>query len=247
MSASRASEPRPSGRPSGDGGSGRRREELARPGARARGEEVLPADGLPCVWMSAGMLAWRLCDREYDCEHCPLDAALAGEHAPADAPGRDAERRLRLEFPADRLYCASHGWVQARETARVRLGLDALVGRLLDQVSAVVLPAVGSHTRRGEPLCWLVDDGVPVPLPSPVSGTVLATNPSVRADPGLIARAPYSDGWLLELEAAPDLEQRRKDLVAGSEQRCVTARQLRDLHRRGARLAARARERTTGH
>ncbi len=31
---------------------------------------------LKCIWMLAGVLTYRLCDREYDCERCPLDAAL---------------------------------------------------------------------------------------------------------------------------------------------------------------------------
>jgi glycine cleavage system H protein len=201
---------------------------------------VLPDGGLPCVWMTAGLLAWRLCDREYDCEHCPLDAALGGEHAPVTAGAPAGERRPRLEFPSDRRYSPAHGWVQPREEACVRVGLDALVGRLLDQVSSVVLPAEGSHTQRGQPLCWLVDDGVPIPLASPVAGTVRRTNPRVQADPTLLTRAPYEEGWLLELEAEGTLE-RRKDLADAAGQRRVTARQLRDLHDRGARLTRRAR------
>lgn len=43
------------------------------------------ADSLPCIWMSAGLLSYRLCDREYDCEHCPLDAALRGAPPPPPA------------------------------------------------------------------------------------------------------------------------------------------------------------------
>jgi len=201
---------------------------------------MVPDGGLPCVWMTAGLLAWRLCDREYDCERCPLDAALGGEHAPVEAGAPPHERSPRLEFPSDRRYSAAHGWVQPRPEGLVRLGLDALVARLLDQVSSVVLPAPGSHTQRGQPLCWLVDDGVPIPLASPVAGTVRRTNPDVQNDPSLLARSPYEEGWLLELEAEPALA-RRKDLADGAGQRRVTARQLRDLHERGARLARRAR------
>lgn len=37
---------------------------------------------LKCIWMLAGVLTYRLCDRQYDCEHCPLDAALR-ETAPS--------------------------------------------------------------------------------------------------------------------------------------------------------------------
>lgn len=242
MSTSRASKPRPSGRrSSGDGVLDRRPGRGSRSGASAREARVVAADGLPCVWMTAGLLAWRLCDREYDCERCPLDAALAGEHAPPAEAARETLRRGRLEFPGDRLYCASHGWVQRREDARLRLGPDALVGRLLDRISAVVLPAPGNHTVRGQPLCWLVDDGVPVPLASPLSGAVLGANAGLRIDPSLVVRSPYEDGWLLELAADPDRERPPLALSRSADQRRTTAAQLRDLRRRGARLVRRPR------
>ena len=38
--------------------------------------ERVPAE--TCVWMDAGVLAYKLCDRGFDCSHCPLDAALRG-------------------------------------------------------------------------------------------------------------------------------------------------------------------------
>jgi hypothetical protein len=31
---------------------------------------------LPCVWMSAGLVAFKLCDREGECEGCPFDRAM---------------------------------------------------------------------------------------------------------------------------------------------------------------------------
>ena len=31
---------------------------------------------IPCVWMQAGVVDYKLCDRDYDCEHCPFDEAL---------------------------------------------------------------------------------------------------------------------------------------------------------------------------
>ena len=34
---------------------------------------VLPADAKPCVWMTAGVVAYKICDRSFDCENCPLD------------------------------------------------------------------------------------------------------------------------------------------------------------------------------
>jgi glycine cleavage system H protein len=38
------------------------------------------------------------------------------------------------------------------------------------------------------------------PLTSPVSGTVLACNAAAVADPGLVERDAFGDGWLIEAE-----------------------------------------------
>ena len=39
-----------------------------------------------CVWMDAGVVNYKLCDRGYDCERCPLDQALHRRPAERSAP-----------------------------------------------------------------------------------------------------------------------------------------------------------------
>jgi hypothetical protein len=68
-----------------------------------------PHHVLPCLWTTAGVLAYRLCDLEYDCDHCPLDAALRGAARRADAAPMATGG---FEFPADRRYHAGHGWMR---------------------------------------------------------------------------------------------------------------------------------------
>lgn len=43
-----------------------------------------PQGVLPCVWMSAGLVSFKLCDREGECEGCPFDRAMRG--LPSGAP-----------------------------------------------------------------------------------------------------------------------------------------------------------------
>ena len=57
-----------------------------------------PPGALPCVWMSAGLVSFKLCDREGECEGCPFDRAMREPHGrpvrhrqsttPACAPDR---------------------------------------------------------------------------------------------------------------------------------------------------------------
>lgn len=39
----------------------------------------------PCVWMSAGLVAYKLCDRGFECESCPFDQAMRGALPPGPA------------------------------------------------------------------------------------------------------------------------------------------------------------------
>ena len=163
---------------------------------------VLPQHALPCVWMTAGLLSYRLCDRNYECERCPLDAAIRGVELPPRAdPVEAGPPASAWGIRDDRRHDPAYGWVAEAGEGRLRWGLDGLTARLLDRLSSVVLPAVGTQLVRGQAACWLMDDGELVPLRAPVSATVIATNHAVQRDPGLITSSPYEDGWLVELRS----------------------------------------------
>jgi glycine cleavage system H protein len=175
-------------------------------GGERGGFPGLPEGAIPCVWMSAGLVAWKLCDRDGDCERCPFDRAFRGLGAPeADAPAAAASG---WAFPGDRRYHpAGHGWALAVAPDRVRIGADAFVARLVEHPAAVVLPAAGGRLARGHAACWLGDGDDLVPIAAPVSGVVAVRNLRVQADPALLGAAPYGDGWLLEVacDAASEL------------------------------------------
>jgi glycine cleavage system H protein len=166
---------------------------------RRRKEDAM----IPCVWMSAGLVSFKLCDREGECEGCPFDLAmrgLAAEPGGGEAAGEPAA--APWSFPADRGYHRGHGWAQEAGAGRLRVGIDALAARLWSRVSGAILPALGSRLAAGETACWLQDGPELLALASPVAGTVVARNGAVLADPSLVAAAPYDAGWLFEVEAA---------------------------------------------
>lgn len=150
---------------------------------------------MPCVWMSAGLVSFKLCDREGECESCPFDRALRGL-----APLPAEETLPAWRFPDDRRYSPGHGWAQLTGAGRLRLGVDAAVARLWDRPSGVILPALGSRLAAGETACWLQDGEEILPLSTPVAGTVVGRNARLLAEPGLVSRAPYDAGWLFEVE-----------------------------------------------
>lgn len=182
----------------------------------------------PCLWMSAGLISYKLCDRDFDCERCPFDAALRGETIPPREPlapvGGERERVAVLCFPGDRLYDQRHTWLQESADAGLRLGLDAFAAALLRAVKRFRPVAADEVVPRGGPLCELDLDVGTLVVTSPVSATVERWNPKLDQDPDLLVRSPYDEGWLALLlpvgRGAPDrvidaeaaLENARLDL-----------------------------------
>lgn len=165
----------------------------------------------PCVWMAAGLLSYKLCDRDFDCGHCALDAALRGAQGPAHqpAPGAPDGRRGR-GFPADRQYAAGHTWIAGATDSHdvlARLGLDGFAAQLLPQPIRVV-PRAERDLARGDVLCELeLPEGM-LAIHTPIAARVARDNPALHIRPALVVESPYDDGWLFELEpvsnGAPD-------------------------------------------
>jgi glycine cleavage system H protein len=166
-----------------------------------------------CIWMEAGLVAYKLCDHGYDCEACPFDAVMRGSSAPvidgeqppasggAPAGAGSALKSLsRPEFPADRSYHSTHTWVQTGELKRLRIGLDALVARLADRMTGVVLPLLGQRIEEGKVGAWLIDEAGPLAIHMPANGHVLELNAALKRRPRLAIEDPYGAGWLIEVE-----------------------------------------------
>ena len=47
----------------------------------------MPPEELKCVWMTAGVLTYKLCNRGFDCERCLLHQALSADDPAAVKSG----------------------------------------------------------------------------------------------------------------------------------------------------------------
>ena len=183
----------------------------------------------PCVWMAAGLVSYKLCDREFDCPHCPLDAALRGGAFAHDDTALVPEIGRRSQgFPADRRYAAGHTWVATVSPSGtlVRIGLDGFAGVLLPHPVRVAIDGGQRELERGDIICDIeLPDGT-LPVAVPVAGRLERANLALRERPGLIVDSPYHDGWLVELAPAEDVNALDGLLDA------TQAREQTDLHLR---------------
>lgn len=152
------------------------------------------ASELPCVWVTAGVLSYRPCDREFDCEACPLYQALRGGASAAAAAGTaigvpavagadDPAARFLAQLGAgctlhlDRAYSQEGLWLEAGADGDVRIGLDDYTLRLLQPVDGVVLPRAGVWFQRGAPCAWIDRGRLAIALHCPIACEVLEAHP----------------------------------------------------------------------
>ena len=189
--------------------------------------EKRPMDGkdsesLRCIWMDAGVVGYKLCDRDLQCDQCPFDESMrrpsrsssayvsppppsgSGSDAPAAS---DSDRVAALitaiapgEYPDDRLYHNGHLWVKPMMESIVAIGIDHLAASMLGSLASVVLPSRQSRIIHRMPWCWLIHHEGAISLYSPVHGVVIEANPRLLDHPELLVQDPYGDGWLVHAQ-----------------------------------------------
>lgn len=160
---------------------------------------VIPEGEIHCVWMDAGLVDYKLCDREYRCDGCPFDEMIRLRGVPQTAPPLRYEGRPEMpeipakvpdegiEFilektigpvnrqglPGDRLYHLNHMWVYNDRVESVTVGVDHIAAHLLKPIVGVVLPQTPTHVEQDAPCIWIVMRDGTITLRSPVAGTVV--------------------------------------------------------------------------
>ncbi len=166
---------------------------------------IVPPNELCCVWMTAGILSYQLCDREFECDDCPLDAAMrkhflrrghAVEAKPRSAPAAAPQQSLREGYR----YSNNHCWIRQAAHNLFQIGLEPGLSRVLLAPRAVVYPTIGQMLHKGQTCLWVVMEGGTLPCESPCEGVVRATNRQLTENPHLIQSQPFDEGWLLELQ-----------------------------------------------
>ena len=73
----------------------------------------------------------------------------------------------------------------------------------------VELPALGRQVKREESFMVVESVKAAFDIYAPVSGKVIRVNDQLTANPDLVNRSPYQDGWMVQLECSDvkELEQ----------------------------------------
>jgi len=199
---------------------------------------------LPCVWMMADVLKFMLCDRDYDCENCPLYHALRGksdlpveatqmtgnellglpQQKPKAQQGMEAQINKYLSqvitgstLYLDRCYSPNHFWMYPHQNGEIVVGLDNNILRLLSPIQKIVPPDPETKLKKNQLCGWLIRDELTIPLHSPLPGQVTKVNPEYDRILRAEKNLPEEANWLFQMELQAGEVQSIDDLCQGEE------------------------------
>jgi len=105
-----------------------------------------------------------------------------------------------IRLASDVSFAPTHSWVRRVGPKLARIGADDFMQRVFGRVDGVELPPIGAQVRRGDMLVCLRHGSRTLELTAPVDGIVRRINQALGADPAEVNRAPFDDGWLVELD-----------------------------------------------
>ncbi len=104
-----------------------------------------------------------------------------------------------MEFPNDLLYTKDHEWARVSGD-EATIGITDHAQDSLGEVVYVELPKTGRTLAPHETFGVVESIKAVSDLYSPVAGTVVEANAAAAANPAMVNRSPYADGWLIRLK-----------------------------------------------
>ncbi len=106
-----------------------------------------------------------------------------------------------MNTPEDLRYAKTHEWVRL-EKDHGTVGITDHAQTELSDVVFVDLPKPGRKVNVGDVIATVESVKAASDIYAPIAGEVTETNTALSADPGLINREPYAQGWLFRLKPA---------------------------------------------
>ncbi|OGR83079.1 MAG: glycine cleavage system protein H [Elusimicrobia bacterium RIFCSPLOWO2_01_FULL_64_13] len=105
--------------------------------------------------------------------------------------------------PKDLKFTESHEWISPDGT----VGISDHAQKEITDVVFVELPAQGTELARGKEAATIESVKAAFPIYAPCSGKVSAVNGQVNADPAVVNRSPYGEGWLFKIAMSDPRER----------------------------------------
>jgi glycine cleavage system H protein len=104
-----------------------------------------------------------------------------------------------MPTPVERRYSEEHEWVLMNDGVAT-IGITDFAQEELGDIVFVELPAVGSKLQKESRLGVVESVKAVSDVYAPLSGTVVAVNEKLTANPEIVNQDPYGEGWMIRLQ-----------------------------------------------
>ena len=203
--------------------------------------QIWPNGESPCIWMEAGIIDFKLCDRNHNCDDCPFNEIMrrGGDSQQIDnfikhteyinvkeSGYKDKTKYLndfkksfdifekfrRFTFNPDIYYGSYYWYVKLANKNIVQIGLNDNAIKMLPPLKDIIISQPDVMLKKDQSLCWLFTNIGSFYLKAPLNGKVTRINPEL-----LSIINTFNENqkvWILELFAT-DLQYQIKNLVKG--------------------------------
>ncbi|MFH1055672.1 MAG: glycine cleavage system protein GcvH [Candidatus Altiarchaeota archaeon] len=113
-----------------------------------------------------------------------------------------------MEFPKDLKYTKDHEWVKV-EGDTVTVGISDYAQHALGDIVFVELPKSGTDAFQSKGIAVVESVKSVSDVYAPVNGKVVETNDKLSANPDMINKSPYKDGWMFKIKLKDKAELNR--------------------------------------
>jgi glycine cleavage system H protein len=112
-----------------------------------------------------------------------------------------------LRIPQGIFFSKNHTWAYLEKSGTANVGVDDLLLHITGELRINQLKNPGDHVRKGELMAEMDQKGKSLKVYSPISGTIVRSNPELAMNPGLLNHDPYGKGWLYNIKPSLWVEE----------------------------------------
>jgi len=177
-----------------------------------------------CIWMTAGVISFKLCPVNYDCEHCDFDQVMRLQVRSGGLKSKEKMDTFRAAVRAENLHPASleskepfftfsggefderlhihptHLWARREDDRSWKVGVDKLLAYILPPPGKLELCKPNQMVIQEQVFGTILTGAGAVFVPVPLSGRLVEINSKLAKQPKLLQQDPYGEGWLAMIE-----------------------------------------------
>jgi len=155
---------------------------------------------LKCIWMIAGIINYKLCNRNFQCDHCDFDKVMLGilpnnearQISHENSNNSEVEKMDEItthqlnnylytifsdsKIYLDRFYHHSHFWFRVDSDDIVSVGINNMMVKILQPIQNILLPQIGVSYQKDQPIIWIQRENKTIPFYSPLDGKIIKLN-----------------------------------------------------------------------